>query len=80
MKDRTDGHVRSVHAVIDEQDGLRQVQWSYVNGGVIRVDVNPVQIDGFPVPQSEDAEIQVPGYHVLAHAQFDSYKLTTDSP
>ena len=80
MKDRTDGHVRGVHAVIDEQDGLRQVQWSYVNGGVIRVDVNPVQIDGYPVPQSEDAEIQVPGYHVLAHAQFDSYKLTTDSP
>jgi hypothetical protein len=56
------------------------VQWSYVNGGVIRVDVNPVQIDGYPVPLSEDADIQVPGYHVIAHATFDEYKLTTDSP
>jgi hypothetical protein len=79
MKDRTDGHVRGVHAVLDD-NGLRQVQWSYVNGGVIRVDVNPVQIDGYPVPQTEDADIQVPGYHVVAHATFDEYKLTTDQP
>ena len=78
-KDRTDGHVRDVHAVID-QDGLRQVQWSYENGGVIWVDINPVEVDGYPVPQSEDADIQVPGYHVTAHAEFDSYKLTTDTP
>jgi len=79
MKDRTDGHVRGVHAVLDE-DGLRQVQWTYVDGGVIRVEVNPTEVDGYPVPQSEDAEIQVPGYHVIAHAQFEGYKLTTDPP
>jgi hypothetical protein len=77
MKDRTNGHVRGVHAELDA-DGLRQVKWSYENGGVIRVDVNPVQIDGYPVPKTEDADIQVPGYHVIAHAQFDDYKLTTD--
>jgi len=79
MKDRTDGHVRGVHAIIDD-NGLREVQWSYVNGGVIRVDVNPVQVDGFPVPLTEDADIQVPGYHIVAHATFDEYKLTTDQP
>jgi len=79
MKDRTDGHVRGVHAVLDG-DGLRQVQWSYENGGVIRVDVNPVEVDGYPVPQSEDADIQLPGYHVTAHAQFNDYKLVTDDP
>src|SRR3984885_4458807 len=60
MKDRTDGHVRGVHAEID-QDGLRQVKWSYINGGVIKVDVNPIQVNGYPVPESEDADIQVPG-------------------
>jgi hypothetical protein len=79
MKDRTDGHVKGVHAEIDA-NGLRQVQWSYVNGGVIRVEVNPKQINGFPVPESEDADIQVPGYHVIAHARFDDYKLVTDQP
>jgi len=30
--------------------------------------------------KSEDADIQVPGYHVTAHAEFDIYKLTTDTP
>jgi hypothetical protein len=77
MKDRTDGHVRGVHAEID-QDGLRQVKWSYTNGGEIQVDVNPTEINGYPVPESEDADIQVPGYHVTAHATFSDYKLTTD--
>jgi hypothetical protein len=79
MKDRTNGHVRGVHAELDD-DGLRQVQWSYENGGKIRVNVNPVQINGVPVPSTEDADIQVPGYHVTAHARFDDYKLTTDEP
>jgi hypothetical protein len=77
MRDRTNGHVRGVHAELDD-DGLRQVQWSYVNGGVIRVDVTPEKVDGIPVPETEDADIQVPGYHVTAHAQFDDYKLVTD--
>jgi hypothetical protein len=79
MKDRTDGNVKGVHAELDG-DGLRQVRWSYVNGGVIRVEINPVEVDGYPVPLSEEADIQVPGYHVVAHAQFDKYKLTTDAP
>jgi hypothetical protein len=78
MKDRTDGHVKGVHAELDD-DGLRSVQWSYDNGGVIRVDVKPTLVDGYPVPLSEDADIQVPGYHVVAHAEFDEYKLVTDS-
>jgi len=77
MKDRTDGHVKGVHAEIDD-DGLRQVQWSYTNGGTIRVNVNPKEIDGIPVPATEDADIQVPGYHIIAHAQFEDYKLVTD--
>jgi hypothetical protein len=78
MKDRTDGHVRGVHAEIDD-DGLRQVKWTYLNGGVIRVEVNPKHVEGYPVPETEDADIQVPGYHVTAHARFEDYKLITDS-
>ena len=78
MKDRTDGHVKGVHAELDD-DGLRNVTWSYVNGGVIAVDVSPTHVDGYPVPSSEDADIRVPGYHVTAHAEFDDYKLVTDS-
>ena len=78
MKDRTNGHVKGVHAELDA-DGLRAVTWSYVNGGVIQVDVNPKRIDGIPVPSTEDADIAVPGYHVTAHAQFDDYKLVTDT-
>ena len=78
MKDRTDGHVKGVHAELDD-DGLRQVKWSYTNGGAIRVEVNPTHVDGYPVPQTEDADIQVPGYHVIAHADFDSYQLVTDT-
>jgi hypothetical protein len=77
MKDKTDGHVKGVHAELDE-DGLRQVQWTYLNGGVIRVEVNPKIVEGFPVPETEDADIQVPGYHVTAHARFDGYKIVTD--
>jgi hypothetical protein len=77
MKDRVDGHIKGVHAEIDD-DGLRAVKWSYVNGGAIQVNVNPTHVDGYPLPQSEDADIQLPGYHVTAHATFDDYKLVTD--
>ena len=77
MHDRIHGHVKGVHAELDD-DGLRQVAWSYENGGRIVVTVTPTHIDGYPVPQNEDAEIQVPGYHIVAHATFDEYKLVTD--
>jgi hypothetical protein len=77
MKDRVDGHIKGVHAEIDG-DGLRAVKWSYVNGGAIQVSVNPTHVDGYPVPNTEDADIQLPGYHVTAHATFDDYKLVTD--
>jgi hypothetical protein len=28
---------------------------------------------------TENADIQVPGYHITAHASFDGYHVTTDS-
>jgi len=78
MKDKTDGHVRGVHAELDD-DGLRKVTWSYVNGGVISVEVNPTHVSGIPLPETENADIQVPGYHITAHASFDGYHVTTDT-
>jgi hypothetical protein len=77
MKDRTNGHVKGVHAELDD-DGLRAVKWSYINGGEIAVNVTPTHVAGYPVPSTEDADIQVPGYHVTAHATFNDYKLVTD--
>jgi hypothetical protein len=77
MRDKVDGNVKHVHAEIDA-DGLRQVEWQYVNGGRIEVRVDPVVVSGVPVPQTEDAEIKLPAYHVVAHATFSDYKIVTD--
>jgi hypothetical protein len=79
MTDRTKGHLKNIAAEIDD-DGLRRVQWNYLNGGWIAVEVNPIHVDGFPLPKTENAEIKVPGYHVEAHATFEDYKLVTDTP
>jgi hypothetical protein len=79
MKDRTAGHIKNVDAELD-LDGLRRVQWNYLNGGWIAVEVNPVRVEGFPLPKTESADIRLPGYHVEAHATFEDYKLVTDAP
>lgn len=78
MRDKVDGHIKGVHAEVDA-DGLRRITWAYVNGGKIDVQVTPTNVDGIPVPQTEDAEIRLPAYHVMAHATFSDYKIVTDS-
>ena len=78
MRDKTQGHLKGIHADLDN-DGLRRVQWLYENGGKITVNINPVDVDGVPVPGTEQAEIQVPGYHVVAKARFNDYKIVTDA-
>ena len=77
MRDKVAGNIKGVHAELDA-DGLRRIEWRYVNGGRIEVKVNPVVLDGIPVPASEDAEIKLPAYHVVAHATFSDYKIVTD--
>jgi hypothetical protein len=42
------------------------------------VRVNPTNVDGIPVPATEDADIKLPAYHVVAHATFTDYKIVTD--
>jgi hypothetical protein len=79
MRDKIAGNVKSIHAELDA-DGLRRIEWQYVNGGRIDVRVNPVIVDGVPVPATEDADIKLPAYHVTAHATFSDYKIVTDSP
>jgi hypothetical protein len=77
MRDKVDGHIKGVHAEIDG-DGLRKIDWAYVNGGKIGVAVTPTIIDGIPVPASEDADIHLPTYHVICHATFSDYKIVAD--
>ena len=79
MRDKITGNVKGIHAELDA-DGLRKIQWLYVNGGKINVEVNPSNVDGVPVPETEDADIKLPAYHVTAHARFSDYKIVTDAP
>ncbi len=78
MRDKAAGNIKGVHAELDA-DGLRRIEWTYTNGGAIDVRVNPVVVDGVPVPSSEDAEIKLPAYHVVAHATFSDYSIVRDS-
>ena len=77
MLDKVPGNVKGVHAELDD-DGLRRIQWIYTNGGNIDVRVNPAIVEGVPLPASEDADIKLPAYHVVAHATFSDYKIVTD--
>jgi hypothetical protein len=77
MHDKIAGNIKGVHAELDN-DGLRRIAWLYTNGGNIDVSVNPTVIEGVPVPASEDADIKLPAYHVVAHATFTDYKIITD--
>jgi hypothetical protein len=77
MRDKVTGNVKGIHAELDN-DGLRRIQWKYHNGGLIDVRVNPSVVDGIPVPATEDADIKLPAYHVVAHATFTDYKIVTD--
>jgi hypothetical protein len=77
MRDKVAGNIKGIHAELDS-DGLRRIEWKYVNGGNIDVRVDPTIVAGVPVPASEDAEIKLPAYHVIAHATFSDYKIVTD--
>ena len=79
MRDKVAGNIKSIHAELDN-DGLRRIAWLYTNGGRIDVHVNPVVVEGVPVPASEDAEIKLPAYHVVAHATFSDYAIVRDGP
>jgi hypothetical protein len=78
MKDRTAGNVKGVHAELDP-DGLRRIQWLYVNGGNIDVHVTPGTVDGVPLPAVEEADIKLPAYHVFAHATFSDYNVVSET-
>jgi hypothetical protein len=78
MKDKVSGNIKDVHAEIDN-DGLRRIQWLYDNGGDIDVRITENAVNGVPLPASEDADIRLPGYHVVAHATFSDYQVVSDS-
>jgi hypothetical protein len=78
MQDKVAGHVKDVHAELDN-DGLRRIQWLYDNGGNIDVRITQNPVDGVPLPSVEDADIRLPGYHVVAHATFSDYQVVSDT-
>jgi hypothetical protein len=78
MRDKVDGHIKGVHAELDAE-GLRKIEWAYLNGGNIGLAVTPTIVSGIPVPASEDADIKLPTYHVVCHATFTDYKIVTDT-
>jgi len=78
MRDKISGHVKDVRAELDA-DGLRRIEWNYDNGGRIVVEIDPITVDGVPVPGAERADIRLPGYHIVAQARFDEYKIVTDA-
>jgi hypothetical protein len=77
MHDKIRGNIRDVHAELDP-NGLRRIVWAYLNGGRIEVRIAPTAVQGVPVPVTEDADIVLPAYHVVAHATFSDYTIVTD--
>jgi hypothetical protein len=78
MRDKTAGNIKGVHAEFDAT-GLREIVWSYTNGGRITVNIDPANVDGIYVPVRESADIRVSGYHVAASATFTGYAIVKDS-
>ena len=71
--------VTAVVASLDP-DGLRTMRWTYSSGDRIEYSVTRADVDGVPLPQVEDAEIQRPVYHIVCHATLSDYQVVTDPP
>ena len=69
----------AVLASIDA-DGLRTMRWMFSSGDRIEYSVTRSEVDGVPLPQIEDAEIQRSLYHLVAHATLSEYRVVTDPP
>jgi hypothetical protein len=60
MRDRVKSPLTEARATLDARNGLRQIVWTYNYGGRVQLDVNPRDVAGFPLPQTEDADIVMP--------------------
>ncbi|HYZ15919.1 MAG TPA: hypothetical protein VE591_05940 [Candidatus Acidoferrum sp.] len=78
MREKVPGNLKDVHAELDDE-GLRRVEWLYNNGGKVDLKIVQSAVAGVPLPSTEDAEIRLPAYHVVAHARFTDYHVVTDT-
>lgn len=78
MHDRVKSPLTEARAKLDARSGLRQLVWTYDYGGRIQLDVNPHDVSGFALPETEDADIVMPRFKVSAHADFKNYRLVAD--
>jgi len=73
------GNMKTIEADFDG-DGLRRIDWEYRNGGAIVVEIDPVRVEGVPLPAVERTDLRLPGYHVLGVARFSNYTLIRTEP
>jgi hypothetical protein len=78
MHDRKQSPLTEARASIDRDGNVRQIVWTYSYGGKITLNIDPTVVAGHPFPASEDADIDMPRYHVIAHAGFTNYQVSVD--
>ncbi len=80
LRERKQPSVLSDIAASIDGDGLRTMRWRYSSGDRIAYSVTRSPVDGVPLPQEEEAEIQRPVYHIVVHATLSDYRVATDPP
>ncbi|MGZ3546814.1 MAG: hypothetical protein ACXWNZ_00630 [Vulcanimicrobiaceae bacterium] len=60
---------------LDTNDATREVRLQYADGGEIHLSLTPGDTDGFRLPVTCDAEINMPGQALSAHADFTDYTI-----
>lgn len=78
MHDRKRSKLSEARATIDPDGNVRQIVWTYTYGGRVTLVIVPTVVAGHAFPASEDADISMPHYHVVAHAGFTNYQVTVD--
>ena len=78
LRERKQPSVTSAVLASLDATGLRTMRWVFTSGDHIEYSVTRTDVNGVPLPQVEDAEIQRPVYHILAHATLSDYRVVTD--
>lgn len=74
LTEKTKGEVDHALAFVDlASHTVTRMEWYYVNGGHIAMDQHFSPIDGVLLPDSQAADIDMPGYKATANAVFDGY-------
>ncbi|MEO6912563.1 MAG: hypothetical protein ABI182_00905 [Candidatus Baltobacteraceae bacterium] len=79
MHDRGKTPLTEARATIDDDAGLRELDWSYSYGGKIRLMVSPGDASGYTLPAVMNVEADMPRYAASAQAAFTNYRVVTDA-